>query len=242
MVRANFPFRSTPFHRREQVSGLLLSTPVETVPILVTYNAVSGGIFFHAPPLASASSRDQHNGHPDTTTTVSPGGRSLGTPADEDKGVHEAAAAQLGEAGEAAAAVTYLDNAFPGKLTVAPVSLRSTATWEGRVEGMESSGPLVRATLTRTDVPGLAETAERAGGVGGGDPAFSGAEAEVSGVVQVRVCLLVGVETPGYSMQHAPCAACPSGRCYVSATRSAESRGHQASVLSPSFPCLCMLC
>lgn len=85
--------------------------------------------------------------------------------------------------------MVYLDNAFPGKLTVAPVSLRSTAAWEGRVEGMGSSGPLIRATLTRTDVPGLAEIAER--GVRSGEvSSFPGAEGDLSRVVQVRACLL----------------------------------------------------
>lgn len=207
-----------PSHRREQVSGLLLSTPVETVPILVTYSAVSGGIFFHAPPLAtspaaaSPSSREEHNGgQQPETTAVTPGRRrALETPvpANEEK----AADTEEVEAA-AAAAVTYLDNAFPGKLTVAPVSLRSTATWEGRVEGMESSGPLVRATLTRTDVPGLAGIAERGGGVGrgGGDPSLPGAEAGFSGAVQVRVCRLLEVETLAgyrYSTRHGlPCAA-----------------------------------
>lgn len=174
-----------------QVSGLLLSTPVETVPILVTYSAVSGGIFFHAPPLdtpsASPRSREQYNGQPETTGTTATSGRTPDSPAEEEEDEEEdeagdKAAAQL----EEEVAVAYLENAFPGKLAVAPVSLRSTATWEGRVEGMESSGSLVRATLTRTDVPGLAAASETERAAGGGE--YSAGATADAGVVQVREC------------------------------------------------------
>lgn len=193
----------------KQVSGLLLSTPVETVPILVTYSAVSGGIVFHAPPLATPSASppsvgEQHKhsgGQPETGTPEAVSERrtldsSPAATVDEygqnakDKTATAAAANLEVEGGEEEeeVAVVYLENSFPGKLTAAPVSLRSTATWEGRVEEIKSSGPLVRATLTRTEVPGLAESGAERGGQGGGDG--DGEETDVPGVVQVRVCLL----------------------------------------------------
>ncbi|CAN0238847.1 unnamed protein product, partial [Ectocarpus fasciculatus] len=172
-----------------QVSGLQLSTPVETVPVVVTYSAVCGGIFFHAPAVVGGSSapyepasssspplpRVPHGDPPDGTT-----GASRGTPESERifdadgqqqqqqqqslgaaRGRKGQAAAQSGEAaqldeGEDGRVVTVrLDDAFPGKVKASPVSLRSTAAWEGRVEGMESSGPLIKATLARRDVPGV---------------------------------------------------------------------------------------
>lgn len=192
-----------------QVSGLQLSTPVETVPVLVTYSAVCGGIFFHAPAVggdsspryesASSSSppplpRVPHGDPPDGTT-----GASRGTLVNkrilDDEGqqqqqqIFDAARGRKGQS--AAAAQTEedggevsvrLDDAFPGKKRVSPVSLRSTATWDGRVEGMESSGPLIKATLARRDVPGVS-----VGGGGQGTGAgVPGGIATHHAVVEVR--------------------------------------------------------
>lgn len=169
------------------MSGLLLSTPVETIPILVTFSAVSGGIFFYAPPLdPSPSASSLPRGHSRAETAAAAGVASSshdaegGTavdgrrrhPVEESQEGAAAAAAQVEEEEAEEEAAVFLDDAFPGKLSAAPVSLRSTATWEGRVQGMESSGPLVRATLTRTDVPGVM--------TGGGFP--PGAD---SGIVRV---------------------------------------------------------
>lgn len=175
---------------RGQVSGLLLSTPVETVPILVTYSAVSGGIFFHAPPLdppsASPLPRDRYQPEAVKAAAAAAGSRhdtqdgciaaeeGRQQTAEDVQGQGAAAWVDEEEGEKEAEVAVFLENAFPGKLIAAPVSLRSTAPWEGRVEGMESSGPLVRATLTRRVVPGV-----MAGG--GYSP---GAD---SGVVEVRV-------------------------------------------------------
>lgn len=109
---------------RMKVRGLLLSTPAETVPVLVTYDAVRGGIFFHASPPSFATD-----------------GVASGAGVTEEGDV------------EGGPAVTHLNNAFPGREVVSGVSLRSTASWESHVEDIVSSGPLVRATLTRRNVP-----------------------------------------------------------------------------------------
>lgn len=116
---------------RMEVRGLLLSTPAETVPVLVTYDAVKGGIFFHASPTSVATDGV-------TEEKVGP-------------------------------TVMHLNNAFPGREVISGVSIRSTASWEGYVEKMVSSGPLVRATLTQRYVPGVSMN---------------------GGVVEVRECLL----------------------------------------------------
>lgn len=181
----------------KQVSGLLLSTPVETVPILVAYSAVSGGIFFHAPPLgatppaaASPPPREQNNDQPETGTGPSAAmasGKVLDSPVDQEAVDSSPAAAKTQR--EEEVAVAYLENAFPGKLRAAPVSLRSTAASEGRVEGMKSSGPLVRAVLTRTDVPAgplaaaASVSAERGAAAGGGPSPGTTSD---SSAVQVR--------------------------------------------------------
>lgn len=222
-----------------QVSGLLLSTPVEAVPIMVTYTAVRGGVSFHVPPSSSrhaavtpAGGAGGYNHHQHGTRD-SPKGDSFLFSANNNKNnvagrnEHETAGGSFNRARPKAAAAAFpptakmgstdrleqirqeislsakvaeamaavdasaaqaraakaaeekleavirLENAFPGKPAVSPVSLRSTATWQGRVEGMDSSGALVRATLTRRDLPGVAKEATEEGG---GD----------AGIVEVR--------------------------------------------------------
>ncbi|CAN0111707.1 unnamed protein product, partial [Laminaria digitata] len=142
-----------------QVKGLLLSTPVETVPILVSYDAVSGGIFFHAPPLVNPFASPRN---PTEKAAKSYYDAAYSDFDGTDNEVNGAAdkngrgAAELGEEDEPPSEfAVHIDNAFPGRVSIATVSLRSTAPSESRVEGMESSGPLVRATLTRRDVPGV---------------------------------------------------------------------------------------
>lgn len=151
-----------------QVEGLLLSTPVETVPILVTYDAVRGGVFFHTPPLPDRFRRDTPEGG--LTAKEERKTSAAGT----DSNATELDAAELDQSQEVA---VHLENAFPGRTASSGVSLLSTASWEGRVEGIGSTSPLVQATLTRTDVPGVA-----AGGRSEREEAGSGSD----GVVEVR--------------------------------------------------------
>lgn len=92
--------------------------------------------------------------------------------------------------GEEADTVVHLEDSFPGKLRAAPVLLRSTATWEGRVDGIESSGPRLRTTLTRRDVPGVSATAaaaapEKGTGAARGGSECAAAAAAPPGVVEV---------------------------------------------------------
>lgn len=156
-----------------QVEGLLLSTPVETVPILVTYDAVRGGVFFHTPPLPDRFRRDAPEGGltaKDERKTSAAGTGSNATELD---------AAELEQAHEVA---VHLENAFPGRTASSGVSLLSTASWEGRVEGIGSTSPLVQATLTRRDVPGVAGGGRKSGGRSEREETGSGSD----GVVEVR--------------------------------------------------------
>lgn len=158
---------------------MLLSTPVETVPILVTYDAVSGGIFFHAPPLENSAGSPLREEETETASLQS-------QQFDTEKNNQHAAELDTGETENAAEldegeieVAVHLENAFPGRVAASGVSLRSTASWEGRVEGMESSGPLVQATLARRDVPGVS----RKGGV----KRKGSANTDDDGVVEVRI-------------------------------------------------------
>lgn len=162
---------------KKQVRGLVLSTPVETIPILVTYDAVRGGIFFHPPPLHHPSLSgapqevvDAEGGDEDTREEDFAARLHAAQFAHDDDDHHE----------EQQKVTVHLENAFPGRLAVSGVSLRSSASWEARLEGMASNGPFVRATLTRRDVPASGSGGGRAEGEGG-----AYADAGSNGVVEV---------------------------------------------------------
>lgn len=166
--------------------GLLLSTPVEAVPILVTYSVVSGGIFFHGPSVqytpdnaqessAINKSTERERGKSKTQNLHKAAGRLT------DRFRKEAGRDSQSESApdamkDAEVAAIHLGKAFPGNVAVSPVSLRSTVSRAGRVESMESDGPLVRTVLTNRDLPGVSTS-----------PRLEGAEnGNVCGVVEVR--------------------------------------------------------
>ncbi|CAM9190743.1 unnamed protein product, partial [Sphacelaria rigidula] len=164
-----------------QVRGLLLSTPMETIPVVVTYNTVQGGVIFHVPPRASPDNDRVASGGEAKVNVMrsklgsreeavycSDDGEDDGH-GDDDEYPEELLEGQEPSSKEAMSGETSdgeqeqqgvgvrlrLENAFPGRSVVATVSLRTNSQRGGTVHGIVSSGPLVRTELMRRDLPGI---------------------------------------------------------------------------------------
>lgn len=154
------------------MNGLLLSTPVEIVPILVTYSAVQGSIVFYVPAptlftdvYGVASETENSEPISEEVGEFSGTGDSF---VYSTRGLDREATRKAGIDGKQSAvgngdgmATLHLDEVFPGKRTISPVSLRSTARVVASLEEMQSSGHLLHATLTRHDMPGTGSMTSR---------------------------------------------------------------------------------
>lgn len=199
---------------QEQVNGLLLSTPVETVPILVTYTAVQGSIMFYAPTQLSSPFEDgvsygagevsgdgggdddfQHS----RESNLEIGGESGATAQEQDRRRHPERNTEK-DSGEDTVTVR-LDKVFPGRQASSPLFLQSSARVAAALEEVESNGPRLRPMLTRWDLPGAGSTAAKETPVPGGDGGkaassreeIDGSPVEVSSTIVMLILMPISI-------------------------------------------------